>query len=68
MKALVLLIHGLKNIMTKIPSVEERERITKNLSELRRITLNGEVFISEEAIKGEIDNWSEYKILTPPTN
>jgi len=47
--------------------IKERERITKNLSELRRITLNGEVFISEEAIKGEIDNWSKYEIVTPPT-
>jgi len=42
---------------------EERERITKNLSQLRQITVNGEVFISAESIKGEISNWSEYKIV-----
>ena len=46
---------------------DERARITKNLSELRQTTLNGEVFISEESIKGEVDNWSKYKIVTPPT-
>ena len=42
---------------------EERERIIKNLSQLRQITVNGELFISAEAIKGEISNWSEYKIV-----
>jgi len=54
--------------MVDILVVKERERITKNLSELRRITLNGEVFISEEAVRGEVDNWSKYEIVTPPTN
>ena len=42
---------------------EERERIIKNLSQLRQITVNGELFISAESIKGEISNWSEYKIV-----
>ena len=42
---------------------EERERITENLSQLRQITVNGEVFISAESIKGEISNWIENKIV-----
>ena len=46
----------------------ERERILNELPHLRQTTINGEVLLSEESVKGAVDNWRQYEKVYPTNN